>query len=251
MPAAAALLSRGFALVVLAVGAITAAVSNASAGPVRPTAYPVHTRITATVFWVGEPVGNGSSENNALSAYDDLWQAHYGGYDDYSFVRSFPYFPRFTPRENPFYLDLPYDDFTDNGAPRSNRAAAVPWARLLAPQLAAATRNGKPFSFMKNRWVRMWRVVGGKTRVCYGQVEDAGPYVYDDARYVFSRTDARPASHLAHNAGMDVSPAIRDCLAFSGLNNDANKLSWQFVEAAAVPPGPWRRVVTTRQVFWP
>jgi hypothetical protein len=68
---------------------------------------------------------------------------------------------------------------------------------------------------------------------------------------VFSQSNARPASRLANNAGMDVSPAIRDCLAFSGLNNDENKLSWRFVEASAVPPGPWRRVVTTRQVFWP
>jgi hypothetical protein len=213
--------------------------------------YPVHTQVTATVFWIGEPVGNGSTEDNAISAYDDKWQAHYGGYDDYTYVRRYPYFPRFVPHENPFYLDVPYDDFTDSGRTRSDRTSVVPWVRALAPGMAAAARGGAEYSLMKNRWVKMWRVVGGKTRTCYGQVEDAGPYVYDDAHYVFSKTNARPASSEAENAGMDVSPAIRDCLAFSGLNNADNKLSWRFVEVAAVPPGPWRRVVTTRQVYWP
>ena len=164
-----------------------------------------------------------------------------------TYVRRYPYFPRFVPHENP--PSTPYDDFTDSGNPRSDRSCSG--ARRLAPQLTFASRSGAPYSVMKNRWVKMWRVVGGKTRTCYGQVEDAGPYVYDDMHYVFSRTNARPASSEAQNAGMDVSPAIRDCLAFSGLNNADNKLSWRFVEAAAVPPGPWRRVVTTRQVYWP
>ena len=231
--------------------ASTAAVASGPAEARGAPAYPVHTGITATVFWIGEPVGNGSSEDNALSAYDDRWQAHYGGFDDYRSVRPFPYFPAFTPHENPFYLDLPYSDFTDNGDPRADRAAVVPWGHRYAAQLAQAAGSGNPFSLMKNRWVKMWRVVSGRTRVCYGQIEDAGPYVYNDSNYVFSHSDVRPASHLAHNAGMDVSPAIRDCLAFSGVNNDQNKLSWRFVEASAVPPGPWRRVVTTRQVFWP
>ena len=45
---------------------------------------PDHTNITATVFWIGEPVGNGSTENNAVSAYDDRWLEHYGGVDDHS-----------------------------------------------------------------------------------------------------------------------------------------------------------------------
>ena len=47
-----------------------------------------------------------------------------------------------------------------------------------------------------------------------------------------------------------MSPAIRNCLHFPGLNDDRTKVSWQFVDAASVPPGPWRLVVTTRQVFW-
>jgi len=219
--------------------------------PARSDTYPVHRNITATVFWIGEPRGNGSTENNAVSAYDDRWQAHYGGVDDYSPVRRYPYFPRFTPRENPFYLDLPYDDFLPDGEPRPDRMRVVPWARRKAPQIEAAAREGRPYSLLKNRWVKIQHRRDGRTRTCYGQVEDAGPYVYDDARYVFGDDDPRPRSHRAHNAGLDVSPALRDCLGFSGLNNDANRVDWRLVDRAQVPSGPWRIVVTTRQVYWP
>lgn len=236
-------------LFLTAIGAGAILVGNGVSRAATAPRYPVHTGITATVFWVGEPVGNGSTENNAISAYDDLWERHYGGADPANRVRSYPYFPTFRPLENPFYLDVPYDDFTNAGNPRNDRAA-VPWFRADTPAIAAAARLGKPYSLMKNRWVRMWRTVRGKVRTCYGQVEDSGPYVYDDVNYVFSKTNARPASRRANNAGMDVSPALRDCLSFSGLNNADNKLSWQFVAASQVPKGPWRLVVTTRQVFW-
>ena len=230
--------------------ALAAAASPAGSAGAPAPRYPAHTGITATVFWIGEPVGNGSTENNAVSAYDDDWRAHYGGTDPVAPARRYPYFPPFRPRENPFYLDLPYDDFTDSGDPRGDRAA-VPWSRAATPQLAAARAAGKPYSLMKNRWVELWRVVAGRTRTCYGQIEDAGPYVYDDTHYVFSRTNARPSSRRANRAGLDVSPALRDCLGFAGLNDADNRVSWRFVEASRVPRGPWRLVVTTRQVYWP
>jgi hypothetical protein len=50
---------------------------------------------------------------------------------------------------------------------------------------------------------------------------------------------------------MDVSPAIRDCLKFNGLNNDSNKVDWQFVDAKDVPVGPWKNIITTSQIDWP
>jgi hypothetical protein len=211
--------------------------------------YPIHTRVTATVFWIGEPQGNGSSESNAISAWDDAWRAHYGGSDDPSPLRRTAdgYFPRdFTPKENPFYVDLPYNDFGDNGDPRPDRLRVVPWAGDYTSQLALFEKRRRPFSVLKNRWVKVMR----EGRVCYAQWEDTGPYRYADAAYVFGANDRRPRSRLAQSAGMDVSPAVRDCLAFRGLNNDENKVAWQFVDAEYVPPGPWRRVVTTRQVFW-
>jgi hypothetical protein len=228
---------------------VSAALAADSGGQIP--VYPRHTGIVATVFWVGEPVGNGSSEDNAISAWDDKWKAHYGGTDEYRARRTAPFFPPFKPLENPFYLDLPYNDFTDSGRPRADRTSVIPWARAYASELAAAERAGHAYSLMKNRWVKLWRSVGGKTRTCYGQIEDSGPYVYDDAAYVFGTNDRRPASKQANNAGMDVSPAIRDCLQFSGLNDDTNTLNWQFIDRRRVPPGPWLDVVTTRQVYWP
>jgi hypothetical protein len=211
-------------------------------------AYPLHTNITATVFWIGEPKGNGSSENNAVSAWDDDWLNHYGGVDDYRHVRKAArnYFPAFSPKENPFHFDLPYNDFGPKGRPRQDRKAVVPWASSLKDDLAASKRRGRPFSLLKNRWIKLMR--DGK--VCYAQWEDSGPYVYDDTRYVFGSDDPRPRNRRANSAGIDVSPAVRDCLGFKGVNNDRNKVDWQFVERAAVPDGPWLRVATTRQVAW-
>ena len=56
--------------------------------------------------------------------------------------------------------------------------------------------------------MKVWRRVGGRTVTCYGQIDDSGPYVYDDATYVFGANDPRPRSRRARNAGMDVSPAL-------------------------------------------
>jgi hypothetical protein len=39
-----------------------------SCGGGSTVSYPLHTDITATVFWIGEPQGDGSSEDNAVSA---------------------------------------------------------------------------------------------------------------------------------------------------------------------------------------
>jgi len=132
--------------------------------------------------------------------------------------------------------------------PRANRTLVVPWAADYRSELAAAARAGRPFSLLKNRWLRIGANNG---RDCYAQWEDSGPYVYDDAAYVFGASDVGPRSRRARNAGIDVSPAVRDCLGFAGLNDDENVVDWQFVEERDVPPGPWKRVVTTRQVFWP
>lgn len=216
--------------------------------PVTPTPipvssnYPLHKNITATVFWVGEPIGNGSSEDNSISAWDDTWEADYGGYDDYSYIRTAAnnYFPTaFIPKENPFYLDLPYNDYTNNGNRKTNAMTVVPWAN---------TKTWGPYeSMLKNQWVKLIR--NGMT--CYGQIEDSGPYQYDDYLYVFGDGSIQPKSKLANNAGLDVSPALRDCLQFQGLNNADNKVDWQFVNFADVPNGPWKQIITTSQINWP
>jgi len=217
-------------------GVVLEEVADSEIPIANKTPYTVHKNITATVFWIGEPKGGGSSENNALSAWDDKWQDHYGGYDDYINRNGF-YPATFTPKENPFYFDLPYNDFNDDGIRKKNAYDVVPWAH--------EKEFGTQESMLKNRWAKIMK---GDV-VCYGQWEDAGPYVYDDHEYVFGSNE--PKNTRANNAGMDVSPALRDCLAFEGLNNADNKIDWQFVDLAVVPEGPWTEIITVSQVYWP
>ena len=156
------------------------------------------------------------------------------------------FFPsKVTPRENPFYVDVPFDDVNDRVG-FAQRCKVIPWA--YAPGFAGHCAD-QNFSYMKNRWVR---IVGPNGKTCYGQVEDAGPShgsLYHDAAYVFGTGNARPVQGEFNNAGMDVSPALNGCLGFAALDGDNDRVSWQFVDAGKVPPGPWRRVVTTRPLF--
>ena len=219
-------------------------------GP-APAGYPWHTGIVSTTFWVGEvfdpDAPDGSQE---YSAYDSRWMESYGGCDGVTTdggceteprTAANDYFPSsMTPRENPFYLDLPFDDVNSRAA-FAMRDSVVPWASR-APY--AAHRGDRGFSYLKNRWVEI--VHGG--RRCFGQIEDAGPGVYDDARYVFGTDDARPANREFNGAGLDVSPALTSCLGFADIDGQDAIVSWRFVEESDVLPGPWTRLVTTSGV---
>lgn len=208
-----------------------------------------HRDVVATTFWVGEifdPLAEDGTQ--VISAYDAAWLKHYGGCDGVvvsgtcateprSAARGF--FPTsMVPLENPFYLDLPYDDVN---LPTSleRRCREVPWA---SEALVAGRCRDPTYSLLKNRWVEL----RGSAGTCYGQVEDAGPGVYDDARYVFGT--ARPRNTRYNGAGLDVSPALNGCLGFVELDGDGDRVDWRFVEASEVPPGPWRRVVTSSPV---
>jgi hypothetical protein len=211
--------------------------------------YPLHTSIVATTFWVGEVFDPDADDGSqVLSTYDDDWMANYGGCDGRVVgddcrterrVAANGYFPsRMTPRENPFYLDLPFDDVNDPAA-AARRADVVPWAHDPGWVEKLADPNE---SIMKDRWVALRK----DGRVCYGQIQDAGPGEYDDAEYVFGTDDARPANKRYNGAGMDVSPALNGCLGFSDLNGEDDRVDWWFVDDADVPPGPWLTVVTGR-----
>ena len=202
-----------------------------NARAVKPREYPRHTAITTTLFWVGE---DASDENayisNAPSAWDDDWQAHYGGVDSPDHRRG--YLPAgFTPKENPFYCALPYSDFGKDGH-KPDVLTVVPWAR--------ERPWGDTESLCKNRWLKI--TYAGKS--VYAQWEDVGPFKTDDARYVFGA--ATPRSHINHHAGLDVSPAVHDYLSLSG----EDRTDWQFVDDQSVPPGPWKRVITISQTSW-
>lgn len=213
--------------------------------------YPWHTDIVATTFWVGEifdPTAEDGSQ--VMSAYDANWLESYGGCDGVSAdgdCRTEPrtadngYFPsNMTPRENPFYLDLPFDDVNDETA-FAQRGEVIPWADT-SPYSEHV--SDPSFSLMKNRWVRLSS--GDKT--CYGQIQDAGPANYHDADYVFGSDDRRPADNEFDGAGLDVSPALNGCLGFRELDGQDDRVDWQFVDEDDVPPGPWRTIVTTSGV---
>ncbi|MCY2932502.1 MAG: hypothetical protein NTV86_24010 [Planctomycetota bacterium] len=193
--------------------------------------YAVHSQITATVFWVGESAGADRPDiANAKSAWDERWQEHFGGVDDPQHrVGSRP--ARFVPRENPFYFALPYNDFA-GGVRKPAAATVVPWA--------GERVWGAAEPMCKNRWIRISRA----GRTCYAQWEDVGPFQTDDAGYVFGL--AAPRNRSNQQAGLDVSPAVRDWLSLRGMD----KVDWQFVEARDVPAGPWKDVVTASQVCW-
>jgi hypothetical protein len=194
--------------------------------------YPIHSNISTTWFYVGEPADSDDRGiPNLQSAWDDHWQLHYGGVD--SPRNRNGYLPAgFTPKQNPFYIALPYDDFTDKGSRKTDALDVVPWARQNA--------FGADDSYLKNRWVK----ISKDGRSVYAQWEDVGPFGEDDASYVFGLS--KPKNILNDQAGLDVSPAVRDALSLSDLDTT----DWQFVDAAQVPPGPWKTTVTTSQIDW-
>jgi hypothetical protein len=237
-----------------------------------------HTGIVATTFWVGEVFDADLADGSQVcSTYDAQWAYHWSGVDHGKVpadaagcagaivggcdgvpgannacatetrTAANGYFPTVTgvrPRENPFYLDLPFDDLHDPIA-FAERCAVIPWATQ--PGFAGHCAD-RSFSYMKNHWAR---ILGPNGNVCYGQVEDAGPShgrQYHDAAYVFGPTDARPSQTQFNNAGMDVSPALNGCLGFWDLDGQDDHVSWEFADATSVPPGPWMMIVTTSQV---
>lgn len=242
---------RGPAAVAL-VAAAAVVLSGCGGDSGRPdTGYPWHTGIVATTFWVGEVFDATASDGSQrVSTYDSDWLGSYGGCDGSTVgggcqterrTADNGYFPlSMTPLENPFYLDLPFDDVNDDTA-FAMRDEVVPWA---SEQSLAGGDGGREQSLMKNRWVLLRR----DGRTCYGQIEDAGPARYDDAAYVFGADDARPASTAFNGAGLDVSPALNGCLGFTELNGENDLVDWAFVDEADVPAGPWTRIITDSPV---
>ncbi len=193
------------------------------------SSYPVHKNITSTVFWIGELSNGNAASDNTSSAWDSLWQSHYGGPD--SPQRRHAYLPSaFIPHENPFYVALPYNDFGRKRKPSAYKV--IYWAK---------EKKWRPTESMcKNRWVKITK----NGRSVYAQWEDVGPFLDNDAAYVFG--ERTPRNRRNHQAGIDVSPAVRDFLHLS----DIDKVDWQFVPANQVQNGPWTKIITTSQTCW-
>jgi hypothetical protein len=71
-------------------------------------------------------------------------------------------------------------------------------------------RDGQ--SVLKGRW----SAIRHANKVCYAQWEDVGPFRTDHWQYVFG--NERPRPNRNHDAGLDVSPAVRDYLSLDGID---------------------------------
>jgi hypothetical protein len=186
--------------------------------------FPWKTQIVTTVFWIGEkPTANNPVPNRA-SSWDANWRKNYGGLDNPDRAERRDFIPAsFTPRQNPFYCALPYNDKAATGH-RPEAPRVVPWFR--------EAYQGPAVSTCKGRWIAIRN--GNKT--AYAQWEDAGPFRTDHWQYVFG--NERPKPNLNKGAGLDVSPAVRDYL---GLQ-ETDVTDWKFVEFSEVPQGPWSKL---------
>ena len=193
------------------------------ANPFTVLRYPWHKNITATVFWIGEKPTPKNPTPNHASSWDTKWQKNYGGYDNPDKAARQGYRPKaFIPKQNPFYIALPYNDCINHAKSRPEASKVIPWWHRRADK-----RPGK--TSLKGRWVQ---IVYGR-KVCYAQWEDCGPFTVDDYQYVFGN---RPPKNSKNNgAGIDVSPAVRDYL---GLKSH-QKVHWRFVDFSRIPRGPW------------
>ncbi|ERP38770.1 carboxypeptidase-like regulatory domain-containing protein [Chitinivibrio alkaliphilus] len=200
----------------------------------------LHQGIMASTFWVGQGAGDDNHHiSNVPSAWDTEWGDNFGLEDAPQIPRDGDFIPqdaRFTGRENPYYIALPYNDYDsvvfDGSNPQHMDAVASlqseyyhahnKWlgrqsvfTRAMAPifdtdewALRKESAHAIPWkeaenwsgkSMVKGRWVRI-RYQGGEW--VYAQWLDAGPYHYDDTAYVFG--SARPRNE--EGSGMDVSP---------------------------------------------
>ena len=197
---------------------------SGSGGPSSNERYPWKKDIVTTVFWIGEEPTANNPVPNRSSSWDKNWTSNYGGFDDPNPTHRSDYIPvKFTPRQNPFYCALPYNDKANTGH-RPEAPRVVPWFR--------EAYQGPGVSTCKDRWVAIRK----GDRTVYAQWEDAGPFRTDHWQYVFG--NERPKPNLNKGAGLDVSPAVRDYL---GLK-PTDVTDWQFVDAKDVPSGPWAKL---------
>jgi hypothetical protein len=183
-------------------------------------------RAIATVFWVGEgETSDNDYINNRASAWDENWQQSFGGLDDPD--KRCGYRPcAFVPKQNPFYIALPYIERNEDDTVK-NSAKTIPW------YTDALFAKG---TLVKDHWVE----VRSNGTSCYAQWEDVGPFETDDFAYVFG-TGSVAKNTFDAKAGIDLSPAMRDCLHVE----DVSTVEWRFVDTSKIPDGPWLKVTRT------
>lgn len=190
---------------------------KAKADDEKASAFPWHRNIVTTYFWIGKDENSLTSTTNFSSAWDAKWMKNYGG-SDANHTGLLP--AKFAPTQNPFYVALPFND-----------VAYPDMAKKYVPWFSKAAWQAHPYvSQCKGHWIEIHCRDSGKT--VYAQWQDVGPLRTDHAAYVFGGD--KP--HDFNRAGLDVSPAVRDFLGLSGLD----QTDWRFVNDEEVPEGPWR-----------
>ena len=198
--------------------------------PWKVKSNPWHYQIRATVFWVGERSTPGNPTPNTASSWDPNWEENFGGYD-HPFKRNAFLPAGFEPKLNPFYVALPYNDLVAGSSHRPEASSIIPWFWQ--------RYRGSGISVCHNRWV----AIHHNGRIAYAQWKDVGPFTVDDWPYVFQGEQPRPNRN--QNAGIDVSPAVRDFLKMRGNA----EVDWKFVEESEVPAGPWEKWIHSSNVL--
>ena len=148
----------------------------------------------------------------------------YGGYDDPNPSRRQNYVPvKFTPRQNPFYCALPYNDKAREGH------------RPEAPKVSSLVQGGLPGS-------RCFRLQGSMGRDPQRQPDRLCPV--GRCRAISNRSLGIRLRQRA--AKTDLQPRCRArCFtrrARLSWLQDTDVTDWKFVEFSEVPPGPWAKL---------
>ncbi|MFA4952898.1 MAG: hypothetical protein WC584_01620 [Candidatus Pacearchaeota archaeon] len=169
----------------------------------------IHTRITATTFYVGEKGGQEQTKFCDVLGVDsdkdlNCWVTLFGGIDSPTERKSNNNFcpANFVPKHNPFYVALPCSP-------------------------VGPTKYG----------VKSWVRIDYNEQTVYAQWYDVGPKYTNDCNYVFGDDVTRPKAEILNLAGIDVSPAVMFYLNGKGYDT-INNVKWQFVDSP-FSTGPW------------
>ena len=213
---------------VLSQSELLTASSAGTAVPAPPIARPSgdfflwKTNVGTIVFWVGEEQSAGKTSPQHQSVWDKDWLKNFGGVDTPESAARHDYIPvSFVPGQNPFYCALPYND-VEHGQFKPEAPTVIPWFKqdIRSRVNLCARIAGSPYA----------RGIESATR--NGKI--AARFAPTISTDVFQ--NERPTQNASHDAGLSVSPAVRDHLGLA----PAEVTDWRFVEVSDVPPGPWR-----------